>query len=283
MTIGIIQDAPRHVATGFLVTLQLIPKHGRSGHRGTGNTIRVKFGLALGAVLLCCLSARGETMKSGVLMSGTRYQTPYFIKQGDKSGPTVVVVGGVHGDEVAGYQAALLLKSWHVEEGTLVLVPQAHIEAIRRGVRAYPRNMNRLFPGKANGDAMEKLAFEIWSLIKSSRPQLLLTLHESRGFYVQDHARYGQTFTFDFEELRPQFAKVADTVNESIAVPLNKFQVKVEAFETCPTYCAWKWLHVPATSIETARTLPLALRVEMQLKACGAFFDSYGLRATRPQ
>ena len=244
--------------------------------------MRMKFGLVLGAVLLCPVLARGETMRSGLLMGGTRYQTPYFVKQGDKSGPTVVVVGGVHGDEVAGYQAAEALKAWHVEEGTLVLVPQAHVEAIRRKVRAYPRNMNRLFPGKANGDAMDKLAFEIWNLIKKSKPQLLLTLHESRGFYAQDHARYGQTFTFDFEELRPQFARVADTVNASIAVPLNQFHIKVEAFDTCPTYCAWKWLHVPATSIETTRTLPLDLRVEMQLKACGAFFDSYGLRARRP-
>ncbi|BCM93325.1 hypothetical protein IAD21_05216 [Abditibacteriota bacterium] len=234
-------------------------------------------------LLLWGLSARAETMRSGFLMSGTRYQTPYFIKEGEKSGPTIVVVGGVHGDEVAGYQAARLLKSWRVEEGTLVLVPEAHIEAIRRNVRAYPRNMNRLFPGKANGDAMEKLAFEIWTLIKTSKPQLLLTLHESRGFYVQDRARYGQTFTFDFDELKPQFAKIAETVNASIEPPLYKFQIKVEAFDTCPTYCAWKWLHVPATSIETTRTLPLPLRIAMQLNACDAFFDSYGLRVVRPK
>ena len=215
-------------------------------------------------------------------MSGTRYQTPYFVKTGEEPGPTIVVVGGCHGDEVAGYQAARLLKSWQVEAGTLVLVPDAHIEAIRRNVRAYPRNMNRLFPGKEKGDPMERLAFEIWNLIKTSKPQLLLTLHESRGFYVQDPARYGQTFTFDFPELKNQFAIIAATVNASIEPKLNNFQLKVEAFDTCPTYCAWKWLHVPATSIETTRTLPLPTRIKYQLDACGAFFDGYGLRVSRP-
>ena len=233
--------------------------------------------------MLSTVPSRAETMQSGLLMSGTRYQTPYFIKTGAESGPTVVVVGGVHGDEVAGYQAARMLKSWTVEAGTLVLVPDAHVEAIRRNVRAYPRNMNRLFPGKEKGDAMERLAFEIWSLIKKSKPQLLLTLHESRGFYARDPARYGQTFTFDFPELKPEFERVAEAVNASTEPPLYKFRLKVEAFDTCPTYCAWKWLHVPATSIETTRTLPLSSRIDLQLKACGAFFDSYGLRVSRPK
>jgi predicted deacylase len=36
-----------------------------------------------------------------VFDEGTRYQTPFFIKTGPQSGPTVVVVGGLHGDETA--------------------------------------------------------------------------------------------------------------------------------------------------------------------------------------
>jgi hypothetical protein len=222
-----------------------------------------------------------EKVESGSLMKNTRYQTPFYIKRGPKRGPTVVIIGGCHGDEPAGYLAARKLKDWQVETGTLVLVPDAHIEAIRRKVRAYPRNMNRLFPGKKNGDAMERLAYEIWELTKKSKPDLVLTLHESRDFYANDPKRYGQTFTFDFNELRPQFAKVAARVNQGVGTKKHHFLLKVEPFVTCPTYCVFKYLRVPATSIETSKTLPLNLRIDYQLKACQAFFEEVGLRIVR--
>ena len=228
--------------------------------------------------LVFCGSATAETLQSGVLMKGTRYQTPYFIKTGELSGPTVVVLGGLHGDEKAGYLAARELKKWSVTRGKLVLLPDAHIEAIRRGARAYPRNMNALFPGKRTGDAMEKLAFEIWELMKKSRPDLLLTLHESRGFHADDPKRYGQTFTYDFAELKPRFERVASRVNARISPPKHRFLQFVAPFPSCPTYLSWKYLKVPATSIETARPLPLALRVRYQLTALRGFFDEFGLK-----
>jgi predicted deacylase len=84
-------------------------------------------------------------MQSGLLMAGTRYQTAYFIKTGEQPGPTIVVIGGLHGDEPAGYLAARELKKWKILSGKLVLVPDSNIEAIRRNVRFYGRNMNRLF------------------------------------------------------------------------------------------------------------------------------------------
>lgn len=235
-------------------------------------------------LLLFCfaVTARAETLESGMLMAGTRYQTPFYVKSGEEPGPTVVVIGGVHGDEPAGYLAARQLKNWEITRGKLVLVPDAHIEAIRRNKRGYPRNMNRLFPGKANGDAMERLAYEIWNLIKTSKPDLVLTLHESRGFHADDSKRYGQTFTYDFGELKPQFQKVAARVNASIARPKHWFLQFVDPFPTCPTYVTWKYLRVPATSIETAKPLPLQTRITYQLKAVRGFFDEWKLeyRAT---
>jgi predicted deacylase len=194
-----------------------------------------------------------------------------------------VVVGGVHGDEPAGYLAGRELKKWTITSGKLVLVPEAHVEAIRREVRAYPRNMNRLFPGKKDGDAMEKLAFEIWELIKSSKPDLVLTLHESRGFHVDDPKRYGQTFTYDFPELVPRFKAVAARVNQGIAAKKHQFQQFVDPFPTCPTYVTWKYLKVPATSIETAKPLPLKTRINYQLLALRGFFEEFGLGYQTPE
>lgn len=228
--------------------------------------------------------ARAQTQTTGLLMPGTPYQTAYYVKTGATPGPTIVVIGGVHGDEIAGYLAARRLKNWTVQSGTLVVVPDANVPAIKANRRFVGRNMNALFPGKANGDGNERLAYALWQLIKSSKPDLLLTLHESRGFYSQDRARYGQTFTFDLPDYRDRFAAVAVATNafiiQSGAPGRERFSLKMEAFPTCPTYCATRWLGVPATSIETARPLPLAKRVNYQVAALRAFFAEWKLGVT---
>lgn len=210
-------------------------------------------------------------------MPGTRYETPYYIKDSGTNGPTIVVIGGLHGDEPAGYKAAHTIAKWQITKGRLVVMPEAHKEAIRRKTRAYPGNMNNMFPGKANGDSMERLAHEIWQVIKNAQPDLLLTLHESRDFHARDPKRYGQTFCFDFPELEPAMKRVAAKANLSIEPELHKFLMFVAPFPHCPTYNAWAKLKVPATSIETSRTLPLATRERYQLVAVRAFFEQYGL------
>lgn len=213
-------------------------------------------------------------------MAGTRYQTPYYVKTGARPGPTIVVMGGMHGDEIAGTLAARQLKNWQVKSGTLVLVPNANVPAIKANRRFVGRNMNALFPGKKDGDGNQRLAYELWQLIRNSKPDLLLTLHESRGFYSENRARYGQTFTFDLPNYRDRFAAVAAVTNVGIAPTRERFQLKMEAFPTCPTYCATRWLGVAATSIETARPLPLAKRVNYQIKALRAFFAEWKMDVT---
>ena len=230
------------------------------------------FGLSLS-------SARAQTQKAGVLMAGTRYQTPFYVHSGESPGPTIVVIGGVHGDETAGYLAARQLVNWKVRRGTLVVVPDANVPAIKANQRFVERNMNALFPGKADGDGNQRLAYALWQLIKNSKPDLLLTLHESRGFYREDRARYGQTFTFDFPKYADRFERVAGATNSEIDVSREQFSLKIEAFPTCPTFCATKYLAIPATSIETARPLPLKRRVELQLSALRAFFEEWDLEA----
>ena len=231
------------------------------------------------ALLLLCGAARAQSQTAGLLLPGTIYQTPYYIKTGARPGPTIVVMGGLHGDETAGYLAARELKNWDVQSGKLVLVPDANVPAIRANRRFVGRNMNALFPGVKGGDGNQRLAYELWQLIKNAKPDLLLTLHESRGFYSENRARYGQTFTFDLPRYRDRFLAVAALANAGVAPGRERFQLKMEAFPTCPTYCATKYLGIAATSIETARPLPLARRVAYQLKALRAFFAEWKMDA----
>jgi hypothetical protein len=232
----------------------------------------------LGFVFVLAAVVHAEAVLRHRIMAGTPYETEYFVKSTqDDYGPKVCVIGGVHGNEVAGYLAARKLVNWRITRGTLIVLPDAHKEAIRRNVRGYPGNMNAMFPGDPNGSDMQRLAYEIWSTINYHRPGLLVTLHESIGFHKRDPTKYGYTLCHDFAVLDTFFQRCIDRVNPDIADPLHKFEVFVEPHSTCPTYCAWTKLGIPATSIETCMDLGLATRVRHQLMMCMGLFDEAGL------
>jgi hypothetical protein len=164
---------------------------------------------------------------------GTAGDTPVYELRGDAPGGTVLVLGGTHADEPAGYLAAvLLIEQARVETGRLLVVPRANrsgfthnypqeghpaafeIQApggARRftyGARAtnpvhqWPdpqvytlagsgqtlsgsetRNLNRAYPGQAEGTFTEQIAFAISTLIRRESVGLALDLHEASPEY----------------------------------------------------------------------------------------------------
>jgi hypothetical protein len=235
--------------------------------------------------VICVLSlflfqnTKAAPVEKTVLSKGTAYQTACYTLRGQEAGPTVVVIGGMHGDETAGYVVARELVKWRVTKGTLIVIPDGNPPAIKSKTREGKGNLNRCFPGRADAKpgTLARAAYELFQVVEKSRPALLLTLHESRDFHANNPARYGQTFTYDFKELWPVMNPALERANQSIKTPKHKFLHLIRPFETCPTYQAWARLHVPATSIETSRTLPLKTRLLYQTLALRAFFDEAGL------
>ena len=85
-----------------------------------------------------------------------------LVGRGD--GPTLSVVGGVHGDEFEGVAACLALAEGLADapfRGRLRLVPVAHEAAHVASLRSSPidgRNLARTFPGDPAGEPTERLA-----------------------------------------------------------------------------------------------------------------------------
>jgi predicted deacylase len=84
------------------------------------------------------------------------------VKNGE--GPTVLVIGGTHGDEYEGQiAAATLSRSINIEDvtGRLIIIPCISMEAARNGNRLWNdgANFNRVFPGNENGAIHGKLAY----------------------------------------------------------------------------------------------------------------------------
>ncbi|WP_119344616.1 succinylglutamate desuccinylase/aspartoacylase domain-containing protein [Facilibium subflavum] len=98
-------------------------------------------------------------------------RVPYAVI-GNTKGPTVLLSAGLHGDEYEG-QIALnnLIHTINPNEvtGRIIVLPSVNIEGAYNATRLTPianQDMNRIFPGKADGTPAERLAhFMTYQLI----------------------------------------------------------------------------------------------------------------------
>lgn len=101
-------------------------------------------------------------------------------------GPVLAVLGGVHGDEPEGVFAArkLARSMLDVRRGQLIVVPIAHPAAFDADTRESPDggNLARVFPGRADGTAVERTAAALTRSVLS-QADMLVDLHTAGRHY----------------------------------------------------------------------------------------------------
>jgi predicted deacylase len=167
------------------------------------------------------------------VLRGRSGASPVYVLDSGAPGGVVLVLGGTHPNEPAGYMTALLLvERAVVRSGRLVVVPRANgsgfthndpqegspqafeittpggVRRFRYGSRGtnpteqWPdpdvyvhassgqrlsgsevRNLNRAFPGRADGTFTEQMALAITTLIRRERVDLVIDLHEASPEY----------------------------------------------------------------------------------------------------
>jgi N-alpha-acetyl-L-2,4-diaminobutyrate deacetylase len=91
------------------------------------------------------------------------------VKQG--KGPTILITGGVHGDEYEGPIALSKLArrlTPSMVQGRVLLVPALNLPAALAGTRLSPMdglNLNRVFPGEANGSITSMIAHYVSTVL----------------------------------------------------------------------------------------------------------------------
>ncbi|MFS8544214.1 MAG: succinylglutamate desuccinylase/aspartoacylase family protein [Limnochordales bacterium] len=123
------------------------------------------------------------------IQSGNRTETrtAVYIIRSSNPGPTAFLVGGMHGSETSGWiVAGEVAQTWSIDRGTLVVIPEANKDAVRRQRRTGRdgRDLNRYFPeGRDISDPKRDwlLAKEIWDVVLEFEPVALLDLHEGWG------------------------------------------------------------------------------------------------------
>ncbi len=89
----------------------------------------------------------------------------YIIKTIGFGGPSVAIVGCLHGDEVLGKKVIDELSSIKLKQGTLSFII-ANTRALAENKRFIKKDLNRSFPGKKDSECEEKIAYHLTKILK---------------------------------------------------------------------------------------------------------------------
>lgn len=134
------------------------------------------------------------------LPKGDALRLAVLVARGQAEGPTLLVLGGVHGDEYEGPHAVrTVFRELAADQlrGTFMGVPVTNVPAFEAGTRSSPLdglNLARVFPGSRDGTATERIAYQVGHHL-IARCDQLIDLHSSgthaamptlAGYYAHD-------------------------------------------------------------------------------------------------
>jgi hypothetical protein len=270
--------------------------------------------LALLWMLLWCLAfqvgpANSETTHR-VYFKGTDAELHVYTITGSSPGPTLLLLGGIQGDEPGGYLAADLYADLTLKKGNLIVVPRANFLSIVKNNRGVQGDMNRKFAGALKEmDRDVRLVDIVKDLMRKSN--FFLNLHDGSGFYsrtyespLRNPMRFGQSIIADDEEYtRPdgkliplgQIARrVVEKVNAQMSEPAHLFKFNNHRTmwgdslhkeqRLSATFHALTKVGIPAFGIETSKNISdYRLRVRYQTMVINAFLDEFGIIPDNPR
>jgi hypothetical protein len=250
------------------------------------------------------LWASTQQAQSFTFFSETQFPLRVYYIQGKKPGPTVMVQGGIQGDEPCGYLTAQILTFADLTKGNLIIVPRANYPSVVEGKRSINVDLNRRFDQEYTQYYEDYLARVIKFLVQSS--DALIHLHEGSGFYCpryvnryQNPKCYGQSVIIDTAVYKDRIhlAETVKTVlpclNKEIITNKYRFQLfntKTHSSQTqypeqrkSLTAYALQECGIPAMAIEVSKDISnITWKIKQQLRATASFLYHFGLRLELP-
>ena len=100
------------------------------------------------------------------LSTGTLIKIPVYIFNGELPGPTILVQGGLHGDEINGVEICkrMLINKYfeEIKRGCVIVVPLLNIFGFIHFSREVTdgKDVNRSFPGTKSGSLASRIAYK---------------------------------------------------------------------------------------------------------------------------
>ena len=232
-----------------------------------------------------------------VLFSTINANVQLVKKENNDSNTTLLVIGGIHGDEPGGYFAASILAThYKISSKNLWIVPNLNKKSIQKDRRGIHGDMNRKFSNIKKSDKDFQIVNEIKKIILQKKVSLVLNLHDGHGFYRKKHKgaifnpnAWGQTCVIDqcdlkqdqpFGNLNAIALDVKKRMNKKLLKEHHSFDVRNtntkfddEAMQLSLTYFAVT-NNKPAFAIESSKNLSsLSQKVFYQLLAIEEFMN----------
>jgi hypothetical protein len=228
------------------------------------------------------IQTAGVSRKRVVLASGTAYATSLYIIKSGKPGPVVMIVGGVHGNETAGYRAARIVKNYTIKKGTLLVLPDANKLAIqqhRRSARG-KANLNRSFPTSKYQSGDTVLARAIYSTVKKYDVDWLMDMHEGYDYAKsKKSSSVGQSLIYyPRGNTRTVASSIVSRLNSSISSSYRKFILLQYPVTGSLARSAGAYQGVHSFIFETCSKDKLSTRINNQLKAANILLSKLGMK-----
>ena len=248
--------------------------------------------LALGAALLGACAQAPAGPQNALEFSLYKRSAPV-------PGETILVIGGIQGDEPGGFNAAsLLVTHYTVHRGNLWVVPNLNFESIVKRSRGVHGDMNRKFSSVSRNDPDFDRIEKIKRIILDEEVGFVFNLHDGSGYYrhtyedrLHNPRRWGQSIIIDQESADTvrhgrigRLARaVSAAVNSAVEDPEHRIHVKNTRtregnaeMEKTLTYFAIS-NGKAAVGLEASKELPTHMRVLYHLRLLEAYMNRLGI------
>lgn len=253
------------------------------------------------SALICVLPGLVQAQKRihTVYFEGTDYELNVYRIYGKEAGKTLLLVGGIQGDESGGYLSVDHYADFSLAKGNLIVVPRANFRSIVVNRRKINDDMNRKFAEDRKSNYETKIVAILKKLIGES--DCLLNLHDGSGFFStkwegpsRNPKRYGQSIIADCDvyqdpltgqtlQLGDIARSVCQQINQKIKNPRHHFHFNNHKTSEksslhkeqrkSATYYALNTCGILAFGIETSKSLPLEQKVRYHNLAINAFME----------
>lgn len=216
---------------------------------------------------------------------------------------TLLVIGGIQGDEPGGFLAASLLATeYDIKNNPVWIVPNLNFPSIIKSSRGLNGDMNRKFANIKEVDPDFYAVETIKNLITSPEVALIINLHDGSGFYrhkyidsLHNQRRWGNSSIIDqvkikdikYGNLEEIANKVVNSINQKILDEEHTYHIKntktkegdVEMLKSLTYFAITN--KKAAFANEASKTLNASQRTYYHLLAIEAYMNIMGIEFTR--
>ena len=247
-----------------------------------------------------------------VYFANTEHELHVFKVFGKKPGKTIMLIGGIQGDEPGGYLTADLYADINLKQGNLIVVPRANFYSILLNQRdGLTGDMNRKFGQKTAAE--KNMEQEIVSILKKliGQADCLINLHEGSGYYspvwkneMENPQRFGQSIIFDaatyFGEKKQKLIKLEEIAQRVLKkvnpqIENKRYHFRANNHNTVSeetihreqrlsaTYYALTQANIPAFGVETSKFIKNnEEKVALHKLVVNTFMEEFGIFPETP-